>query len=182
MTHQVGLPRSAIGFDWLVGPVSEDTRHRSPSPETIEDPIPNGSVQPSSSTADRCAGWHKMAQDGTVSEGPHHRSPRPKRFTIKSPAGSVQSPSAMAWTIGSGVPERGFAHCGSLRCVALNGTGWQHFRRSPSPISKLRNDLAPYGETGWYSRRRRCRSVPSMSLYFDANAYAGLHWHNRTKH
>jgi hypothetical protein len=39
--------------------------------------------------------------------------------------------------------------------VAQTGTGWQLFRRSPSPISKARNGLASPGETGWYSRRRR---------------------------
>jgi hypothetical protein len=72
----------------------------------------------------------------------------------------------------------------SDRCagMAQSGTGWQHLRRSSSPISKLRNELASACETGWYSRRRRCRGVPFMSLYFDANAYAGLHWHNRANH
>ena len=48
--------------------------------------------------------------------------------------------------------------------MALNGTGWQHLRRSSSPISKPRNDLGPMGETGRHSRlrQRRARS-PGMA-------------------
>jgi len=49
--------------------------------------------------------------------------------------------------------------------MALNGTGWQHLRRSSSPISKPRNVLGLNRETGWYSRlRRRHAHSPGMAL------------------
>jgi hypothetical protein len=55
----------------------------------------------------------------------------------------------------------GHTFIGRSPWMAQNGTGWQLFRRSPSPISKTRKNLAPNRETGWYSchRRRFGRSV-----------------------
>jgi len=44
-----------------------------------------------------------------------------KRFSTRVRNGLVQSPWATAWAIGSGVPERGCAHRGSLRG---HGTNW----------------------------------------------------------
>ncbi len=41
--------------------------------------------------------------------------------------------------------------------MAQSGTKWQHFRKFSSPISKPRNALALGCQTGWYSRRWRCR-------------------------
>jgi hypothetical protein len=39
--------------------------------------------------------------------------------------------------------------------MAQSGTGWQLLRRSSSPISELRNDLAPFRKTRRHSRHRR---------------------------
>jgi len=78
-----------------------------------------------------------------------------KGFKTRVPNGLVQSPSATPWAIGSGVPERGFAHCGSLRGLAQNGSKWPLFRgssctdlqaqkgfKSPSPNGSVQSPSA----------------------------------------
>jgi hypothetical protein len=63
--------------------------------------------------------------------------------------------------------------------MAQSGTGWQHFRRPSSPISKPRNALGPYRQTCWYSRRRRRRGRSAPASLSGASPIADrcAGWH-----
>jgi len=72
-----------------------------------------------------------------------------KRLSTRVPNGLVQSPSAMAWAIDSGVPERSFAHYGSLRGLAQSAAKWPHFPGSGGAAPAV-----------FESSERGCRPVP----------------------